>query len=98
MFADTGIPAFFNALTGIRAQRSRTRLFLAGGASVLSGPDSFKIGERNIVAVQRMLAVYGCRMVGTELGGVVNRTVHLNIGTGKLTLKLPERVIEASLA
>lgn len=98
MFADTGIPALFNALGGIRAQRSRTKLFLAGGASVLSGPDSFKIGERNIAAVQRMLSVYGCRVIGTEVAGFVNRTLHLNIGTGMLTIKLPDRTLEVSLA
>lgn len=97
MFADTGIPALFNALTSIRAQRPRTRTFVAGGASVLSGPDSFKIGERNIVAVRRLLAVYGCRSVGEDVGGVVNRTLHLNIGTGMLTAKLPDRNYEVAL-
>lgn len=98
MFADTGIPALFNGLAGVRAQRSRTHLFMAGGASVLSGPDSFKIGERNIVAVKKMLAVYGCRLVGAEVGGTVNRTLHLDVATGELTIKLPDRVLAVSLA
>lgn len=98
MFADTGIPALFNALGGIRAQRSRTKIFLAGGAAVLSGPDTFKIGERNLAAVTRMLGVYGCRVVGSDVAGVINRTVHLNVGTGKLTIKQPEQTLEASLA
>ncbi len=97
MFADTGIPALFNALTGLRALRPRTRTYVAGGASVLSGPDSFKIGERNITAVRRLLAVYGCRPVGEDVGGVVNRTLHLNIGTGVLTAKLPDRNYEVAL-
>jgi chemotaxis protein CheD len=98
MFADTGIPALFNGLGGVRAQRSRTILFMAGGASVLSGPDSFKIGERNIVAVKKMLSVYGCRLAGYEVGGTVNRTLHLDMATGGLTIKLPDRVINVSLA
>lgn len=98
MFADTGIPAFFRAISGLRAERSRTRLFLAGGACVLAGPDNFRIGERNAVASQRMLAVYGCSVVGRELGGTVNRTLHLNVATGELTLKLPDRTLTYSLA
>jgi chemotaxis protein CheD len=98
MFADTGIPVLFNALAGVRAQRSRTQIFLAGGASVLSGPDSFKIGERNIVAVKKMLSVYGCRVVGTEVGGFQNRTLHLDVATGQLTLKLPDRTFTVPLA
>jgi chemotaxis protein CheD len=98
MFADTGIPLLFNALIGVRAQRARVNLFMAGGASVLSGPDTFKIGERNIVAVRRMLSVYGCRLVGGEIAGTVNRTLHLELGTGMLTVKLPDRTLTVSLA
>ncbi|MFA6286536.1 MAG: chemotaxis protein CheD [Opitutaceae bacterium] len=98
MFADTGIPILFNGLAGMRCQRSRIQLFLAGGASVLSGPDSFKIGERNIIAVRRMLAVYGCRIVGAEVGGILNRTLHLTVGTGQLSIKLPDQMIAVSLA
>ncbi len=97
MFADTGIPTLFNALAGVRAQRSRTKLYMAGGASVLSGPDSFKIGERNIIAVKKMLAVYGCTLAGADVGGTVNRTLHLDIGTGMLTIKLPDRVMTVPL-
>src|SRR4051812_29167296 len=50
MFANTGLPLFFRSLTGMKAERTRLRIFVAGGASVLGGPDSFKIGERNIRA------------------------------------------------
>lgn len=98
MFADTGIPALFNGLAGVRAQRSRTKLFLAGGAAVLSGPDTFQIGERNGVAVRRMLGVYGCQVIGHELGGFQNRTLHLDVGTGQLTIKLPDRTLTFGLA
>ncbi|EIQ00379.1 chemotaxis protein [Opitutaceae bacterium TAV1] len=91
MFADSGIPALFNALAGIRTERRRLRLFVAGGASVSGGPDVFRIGERNTVAVLRMLAVYGCPIVGNDSGGVVNRTLHLDLATGRLTLRRPDR-------
>lgn len=98
MFADTGIPALFNSLAGVRAQRARTTLYVTGGASVLSGPDSFQIGERNAVVVRRMLGVYGCRVAGFEVGGFVNRTLHLSVATGELTVKMPDRSFTVALA
>jgi chemotaxis protein CheD len=97
MFADTGLPMLFKALIGVRADRSRMRLFTAGGASVLNGADPFKIGERNSAAVDKYLKANGYNVVGKDLGGNVNRTVHLEIGTGKVNLKMPDRVENFSL-
>lgn len=98
MFADTGLPLLIKGLLGVRAERSRLRIFLAGGASVLHGADPFKIGERNSTAVQRLLKAQGCAVAGQDLGGNVNRTIHLEIGTGQVTLKLPDRSEQFSLA
>ena len=90
MFANTGMPLLFKALAGIRAaDPARLRIFLAGGASVLNGADPFKIGERNSGAVLKYLRANGLSVVGQDLGGNVNRTVHLEIATGRVTLKLP---------
>lgn len=97
MFADTGLPALFKALAGVRADRSRMRLFVAGGASVLNGADPFKIGERNSLAVDKYLKANGYNIVGRDLGGSVNRTVHLEVGTGKVNLKMPDRTENFSL-
>lgn len=91
MFADTGLPLLFRALIGVRADLSRIRIFLAGGASVLNGTDPFKIGERNTAAVTSYLKANGHKIAGQDLGGNVNRTVHLEIATGLVTLKLPDR-------
>jgi chemotaxis protein CheD len=97
MFADTGLPMLFKSLLGVRADRSRMRLFTAGGASVLNGADPFKIGERNSAAVDKYLRANGFKVVGQDLGGSVNRTVHLEIGTGKVNLKMPDRIENFSL-
>lgn len=98
MFADTGLPLLFRGLSGVRAEVTRLRLFLTGGSSVLNGADPFKIGERNSRAVDKYLKAKGCKVVGQDLGGSVNRTVHLEIGTGRVTLKLPDRSEQFSLA
>lgn len=91
MFADTGLPLFLRELVGVKAERNRLKLYLAGGACVLSGPDTFKIGERNAASVKAWLAAQGMRVMGTDLAGTVNRTLHLELATGLLTVKLPER-------
>ena len=91
MFADTGLPMLFRALAGVRAESKRLRLFLAGGASVLNGTDPFKIGERNSRAVDAFIKANSYNVVGQDLGGSINRTIHLEIATGLITLKLPDR-------
>src|SRR5690554_4204154 len=42
MFADTGMRAFLKSIYGLKGDRRRLRIFLAGGANVLSGSDFFK--------------------------------------------------------
>ncbi|MBN1403461.1 MAG: chemotaxis protein CheD [Opitutales bacterium] len=89
MFADTGMRAFMRALYGLKADRRRMRLFLAGGANVLSGSDFFKIGERNITAVRAFIQRERLSVVSEELGGLNNRTLHFKIKDGIVEMKLP---------
>lgn len=101
MFADTGLPLLFKSMTGIKAERGRLRIFLAGGANVLSssdGTDTFKIGERNIRTTQAWLAKQGYNVRASALGGYNSRTVHLDIGSGKISLKTPLATEAFSLA
>jgi chemotaxis protein CheD len=99
MFADTGLPLLFRSLFGLRADRSRLRVFVAGGANVLgTGNDSFKIGERNTRATADFLRNNGFRVTHSDVGGFINRTVHLEIGNGTIKLKTPENNETFSLA
>jgi chemotaxis protein CheD len=98
MFADTGLPLFFRALMGLKAERARIRLFVTGGACVLTSHDAFKIGERNTQATLKFLAVNGFPIRQTVTGGTTNRTIHLQIGDGEMTLKTPEGTRVISLA
>jgi chemotaxis protein CheD len=97
MFADTGFPVLMAKLAGLRADVSRLKIFLAGGAAVLQGSDPFKIGVRNIEAVKQQVQRRGLNVVAAALGGVVNRTVHLDVGSGEVTVKLPNSVETLSL-
>jgi chemotaxis protein CheD len=98
MFADTGFPVLLAKLAGLRAEPRRLKVFLAGGAAVLQGNDPFKIGARNIEAVKQHIQQRGLLVVAAGLGGVLNRTVHLDVATGGVTIKLPNAVESLSLA
>ncbi len=97
MFADTGLRVFFKSLLGLGTDRRRLRLLLAGGASVLSQSDVFKIGERNIEAVKRILSANGLVPRMEDLGGYNNRTVHLTMSTGEVEIKMPTGTKKVSL-
>lgn len=90
MFADTGLPMTIRSFQGVRGDLTRVRIFVAGGASVLCTTDTFRIGERNLRATTDLLARHGLRAHHSAVGGTINRTVHLNLGTGVVSLKTPE--------
>jgi chemotaxis protein CheD len=89
MFANTGLPLLFRAMAGLKAERHRVRLFVAGGAGMLSGSDPFKIGERNTAVTLDFLKQNGMNVNYQEVGGSINRTVHLEVGNGNVGLKTP---------
>lgn len=89
MFADTGLPLFFKALIGLKAERPRLKLFVTGGASVIAGQDPFKIGERNTRVTMDFIAQNRLNVVHSETGGSINRTVHLELSTGTVNLITP---------
>lgn len=89
MFADTGLPMFFKALLGLRAERTRLRLSITGGASVISGQDPFKIGERNTRATMEFIRQNQLNVFHSDTGGSISRTIHLELATGMVNLLTP---------
>ena len=87
MFADTGLPQFFRQLGSFKARPPRLRLLMAGGANVILGHDPFRIGERNVRATVEFLARHDYRVTHSHVGGSVNRTLHLDLATGLVTVK-----------
>jgi chemotaxis protein CheD len=98
MFGNTGLPLFFRALFGMKADPQRLRIFVAGGAGMLAGQDPFKIGERNSGVTFDFLTKHGFSLRHREIGGSINRTVHLEVATGSTNLKTPLANEQFSLA
>ncbi len=98
LFADTGLAMFFRSLGGLYVERASLRFMVAGGASVLGGPDPYRIGERNTRATLDYLEKNGYTVRNVAVGGGVNRALHLELATGTVTLKTPLEESHFSLA
>lgn len=87
MFADTGIPRLFKEAYKFDAKKSRMKVFVVGGAQIMDQQGFFNIGKRNYMALKKMLFKNRVMVTGEDVGGNVNRTVHLDINTGEVFLK-----------
>ena len=70
---------------------------MAGGANVLCGPDPFRIGERNAQVTLDYLSKRSISLRHADVGGCLNRALHLEIGTGYVTVKTPTDEAQYSL-
>lgn len=87
MFADTGIPRLFRHLYQLGAQKNRIRVYVAGGAEILDQKGFFNIGKRNYMALKKIFFKNNVLIDRENVGGNVNRTVRIEIGTGNIYVK-----------
>ncbi|WP_367361177.1 chemotaxis protein CheD [Syntrophus sp. (in: bacteria)] len=87
MFADTGIPILFKACYNLGAQKKSMIVKVIGGASILDDTNYFRIGQKNIMAVRKMFWKNNVMINGEDTGNNYNRTVRLEISTGKVFVK-----------
>ena len=86
MFADTGIPAFFQAAYALGASRRRLKIKMAGGAQVFDDKDFFAVGKRNQVVARKIFWKNNLLIEREHVGGHASRTLYLDIGTGRTWL------------
>jgi chemotaxis protein CheD len=87
MFADTGIPKLVEQVCGRGANRRRLIAHAAGGASMMDPQSGFDIGNRNYLALRKILWKAGILLAGEAVGGTYSRTIRLEIGSGRLWLQ-----------
>ncbi|MBK8477536.1 MAG: chemotaxis protein CheD [Opitutaceae bacterium] len=98
MFSDTGLLGLFRSFQGVKGDIKRAKFFVAGGASVLNGTDPFKIGERNIQALEAWFRTNGLRPSLHDVGGTHNRTISIEVKSGAISMKTPNGTQQFSLA
>ncbi len=94
-YADTGFDIMYEKVLSLGAHKSRIEIKLAGGAQrETPGKDSFNIGKRNFAAIRQLLWKKGLFIKNQEVGGTIPRTVYLDIGDGKFTIKSQGKTVK----
>lgn len=87
MFADTGIPLLFKSCYKLGADKKRMVVKVAGGASILDESNFFRIGQKNIMAMRKLFWINNVLIDAEDTGKNVNRTVRLDMSTGRVYVK-----------
>jgi chemotaxis protein CheD len=95
MFADTGIPLLFKSCYKLGADKKRMIVKVAGGASILDESNFFRIGQKNIMAMRKLFWNNNVLIDAEDTGKNLNRTVRIELGTGKVSIKRAGGQMEA---
>lgn len=87
MFADTGIPHLFKSCYLLGAEKGRMIVKVVGGANMLNDANFFRIGQKNLTAMRKLFWRNNVLIDGEDTGKNYNRTVRLEIGTGKVYVR-----------
>ncbi len=87
MFADTGIPLFFREAYNLGAEKKRMQVKIAGASQIMDDSQYFNIGKRNYLALRKIFWTNNVLIRGEEVGGHTNRTLRLDVSTGRVWLK-----------
>ena len=97
MFVVTGVPELSGACYQLGAVKQRMLITVAGGAQIMDEGGYFNIGRRNYDALANLLNQHALRIAAEQIGGTVNRTVHLSLSTGEVRLKVSGQAKETTL-
>lgn len=89
MFGDTGIPLLFKSAYKLGLEKRRARVVVVGGAQILDDSGYFNIGKRNYAMLRKILWRNNVLIDAEDVGGNVNRTVYLELATGRTWVKTP---------
>jgi chemotaxis protein CheD len=94
-FADTGIPALFDAMrkaaNGMLSTPADLIVKICGGANVADKNNVFDIGKRNALAIKKVLWKYGLAPRAEDTGGDYPRTVSVHQANGLVELSSPNK-------
>jgi chemotaxis protein CheD len=89
MFADTGIPLLFQTAYKLGAEKRRLSVTAAGGAQMTGRQGMFDIGKRNYLTLRKILRKAGVQVQAEDVGGSASRTVRLEVGSGRVSVRGP---------
>jgi chemotaxis protein CheD len=87
MFLDTGVALLLEHAGKLKSKKEDLLIYAAGGSEILDETASFNIGKRNYEVLTNLLAQQGLKIHAADVGGLTNRTMQLNVGTGEVRLR-----------
>ncbi len=92
-FADTGVPALLSTMLKFTGNEKRNGVVikLVGGAQIMDPNRLFNIGERNVLAIKKMLWQFGTGPIAEDIGGRFSRSVAVYVDSGKIIISSPGR-------
>lgn len=93
-FGDTGIKTLFDDLYALGAVKNRLVIGIFGGANMMRDEHVFQIGIRNTRTAKKMLWQFSLFIKHEDVGGTTNRTVSLDLDSGRMKMKKDGAVVE----
>ncbi len=87
-YVNSGVPLLYNEMYRLGARRNDIRNAVIGGANIMDENEFFNIGRKNITALRKLFWRNNVLIDKQHLGGSMNRTVRLAVGTGTISVKL----------
>lgn len=94
MFTDTGVSALIRAALDLGAQKQRLTVKVAGAAKFMDEQGTFRIGERNLTILRKVLWKNNMLIAAEEVGGTAARTLYLYMDTGRTVVRSQGRKYE----
>ena len=94
MFADTGIPLFFESLYERGCSKQNLVVKVAGGGCLHDDNGTFNIGKRNYTVLRKMFWKNEVMITSEDVGGSKSRTVRLHVGTGRVVVSSQGQEVE----
>lgn len=94
MFVDTGIEALLKTMFASGATRQNLVAKVAGAGSPLGKEEIFRIGQRNLTMVRKILWKNSIRIGGADVGGTAARTLSLRMHDGRTMVRIQGKGVE----
>jgi chemotaxis protein CheD len=98
MFGDIGVPILFESMYRLGCRKSDLVVFVAGGAQIQDNERVFNIGKRNYTLLRKLFWKNNVMIAAEHVGGDFSRTLSLDVGTGRVTLRIGGKELPLSRA
>ncbi len=94
MYVDTGVTLMLEQMLALGAHRNSLVIAVAGAGNINDHNNVFEIGKKNYTVLKKFLWKNNLLITGEHVGDALSRTMSLNIGTGKATVKVQGETIQ----